>query len=145
MLSREEVIVVAAAAAYEVDRLYSFYAGEAMMPNWDMAPSWAVDSAVKGVENVLNKLDTITPAESHECWLSHKKKEGWVYGPHKNEVLKTHPCMVPFDELSKEQRTKDILFIAVVRSVLLSFIEPTPQSTEWMDEAAAKLGIVEKG
>jgi hypothetical protein len=121
MLSKEEVIVVAAAAAYEANRLYSFYAGEAMMPNWDMAPSWAVDIAVKGVENVLNKFDTITPAESHECWLSHKKKEGWVYGPHKNEALKTHPCMVPFDELSAEQRAKDALFLNTVRGVLEAF------------------------
>jgi hypothetical protein len=50
--------------------------------------------------------------------MAQKKREGWVYGEEKNAEEKTHPCMVPYDQLPKEQQFKDALFGAVVRSVL---------------------------
>lgn len=37
-------------------------------------------------------------------------------GKKKNPEKKTHPCIVPFEKLPKEQQTKDVLFMAVVRS-----------------------------
>ena len=42
---------------------------------------------------------------------------GWVYGEHKDEQRKTHPCIVPYDELPAAQRAKDALFLANVRAL----------------------------
>lgn len=35
-----------------------------------------------------------------------------------HEVNRTHPCMVPYDQLPQEQRVKDHLFGAAVRATL---------------------------
>ena len=59
----------------------------------------------------------LTPEESHNGWLAHKEKEGWVYGTIKDAVAKTHPCMVPYSQLPPEQRIKDHLFSTVVREM----------------------------
>ena len=47
-------------------------------------------------------------------WLMEKKNAGWTYGETKDPVLKTHPCIVPFDQLPVEQQKKDMLFKAII-------------------------------
>ena len=56
------------------------------------------------------------PSASHESWLVEKRAAGWKYGPVKDAEAWTHPCVVPYDDLPQEQRAKDYLFQAVVRS-----------------------------
>jgi len=53
---------------------------------------------------------------SHENWLNEKLEHGWKWGAEKDAELKTHPCIVPYEQLSVEQRMKDYLFSGVVRS-----------------------------
>jgi len=57
------------------------------------------------------------PSASHDSWSAEKVADGWVYGPVKDPEAKQHPCLVPYDDLPVEQRTKDYLFQAVVRSL----------------------------
>jgi hypothetical protein len=49
--------------------------------------------------------------------LEDKKKDGWVYGEVKDAEAKTHPCIVPFEELPEFQKKKDALFCAIVDSL----------------------------
>jgi hypothetical protein len=51
-------------------------------------------------------------------WCAQKENDGWVYGPQKDAVAKTHPCLVPYEQLSADQRKKDRLFFAIVPAVL---------------------------
>jgi hypothetical protein len=83
---------------------------------WGEAPKWARDSAIDGVALHLTHPET-TPEESHSAWMRAKLATGWSYGPEKNPDLKTHPCMVPYDQLPPEQRAKDHLFKAVVQAL----------------------------
>jgi RyR domain. len=62
----------------------------------------------------------MTSENLHQNWLDQKKKDGWVYGKTKDAEKKTHPCMVPYSDLPKEQQVKDHLFHAIV-SILTSF------------------------
>jgi hypothetical protein len=59
----------------------------------------------------------VGPEASHEAWESHKRAEGWEYGPEKDPAHKKHPCLVPFSQLPKEQQAKDFLFRAVVHAL----------------------------
>jgi len=63
-----------------------------------------------------------TPEEGHEGWLRIKEKEGWVYGPVKDTVAKTHPCMLPYNELPADQRFKDTLFSLAVKTAAFDMI-----------------------
>lgn len=49
--------------------------------------------------------------------MAQKANDGWVYGPVKDPEAKTHPCMVPFDELPYVQRKKDAIFRAMVHAL----------------------------
>lgn len=82
-------------------------------PKWDDAPNWQKASAIEGVVNALNGQ---TPQELHESWMEFKRKDGWVYGEDKDAEAKTHPCMVPYGELSEDQLVKDYVFQAIVQT-----------------------------
>lgn len=80
-------------------------------PEWDRAPDWQRESAVNGVRLAL---EGATPEELHESWALEKQRDGWVFGERKDAIAKTHPCLVPYDELPEAQRRKDALFRAIV-------------------------------
>lgn len=43
----------------------------------------------------------------HEVWAEGRINDGWVYGPERNEALRTHSCLIPYDELSEEEKEYD--------------------------------------
>lgn len=104
--------------AHEVNRAYCQSIGDDSQPSWAEAPQWQRDSAISGVSFHV-KNPHASASASHEEWLRHKKADGWKYGKVKNPETKEHPCFVPFDQLPREQQTKDFLFRAVVHSCLL--------------------------
>jgi hypothetical protein len=83
-------------------------------PGWHDAPEWQRSSARMGVD--LHLSGDHGPEASHASWLKQKVDEGWVYGATKDPILKTHPCIMPFDQLPKEQQAKDFIFRAVVQA-----------------------------
>lgn len=43
----------------------------------------------------------------HEVWAQNRIKEGWTYGPVRDDVNKTHPCLVPYEELPESEKEYD--------------------------------------
>lgn len=56
-----------------------------------------------------NKFSSAEAA--HNSWWCEYKRMGWRYGPVRDVEKKTHPDMVPFNELPKSERDKDEIFI----------------------------------
>lgn len=52
-------------------------------------------------------------AELHDDWVKAYEQMGWRYGPERNPNTKTHPDMVPFDQLEELEQSKDAVFIAL--------------------------------
>lgn len=109
-----EQITQIAKAAHEVNRGYCISIGDTSQPKWEDCPEWQRESAINGVKAHLEA--DLSPEESHRLWMEEKARDGWVYGETKDPDKKTHPCMVAYEELPIEQRTKDYLFKAVVGS-----------------------------
>lgn len=110
----QEFIELIARVCHNVNRVYCMSIGDDSQPEWNDAPDWQKDSARNGVRYHLD--DDVTPEQSHESWLAQKEAEGWVYGDVKDPEQKTHPCMVPYNELPAEQQVKDHLFKTVIDS-----------------------------
>ena len=100
---------------HEVNRAYCAAHGDHSHLAWSDAPEWQRTSAIKGVEFTIANPDA-PPSASHDSWLKEKLDTGWKYGPVKNPERKEHPCCVPYEDLPLEQKVKDYLFQAVVRS-----------------------------
>lgn len=113
---RDASILAIAAACHEMNRVYCQFLGDDSQLPWADAPDWQRTSAVHGVEFRLANPDAPDSA-SHDNWMAEKVADGWVYGEVKDPEKKTHPCIVPFDQLPKEQQLKDVLFGAVVRAM----------------------------
>ena len=43
----------------------------------------------------------------HEVWAQTRIEQGWSYGEERNDELKHHPCLIPYDELPEEERVYD--------------------------------------
>lgn len=119
----------AAMVAHEANRAYCLTVGDSSQSDWKSAPGWQRDSAIAGAAAIAANPAT-TPEQSHEGWTAQKVADGWVYGPVKDAEKKTHPCLVPYDELPAFQRVKDALFGAAVRAVL-GFHQPADLATDY--------------
>lgn len=102
---------------HEVNRAICVAFGHDVQPPWDKAPGWQRDSAINGVRFTLEN-PTAGPAAQHDAWCKAKVADGWSYGPEKDATARTHPCLVPYDELPPDQRVKDHTFRAVVATLL---------------------------
>ncbi len=105
-----------ARATHEVNRRYYQLMGDHSQLAWEYAPDWQKESAIAGVKTILDGTIT-TPAKIHEAWMSRKYSEGWTHGLEKDPEKKTHPCLLPYDELPAAQRVKDTIFRAVVEGL----------------------------
>ncbi len=101
--------------AHEVNRAYCEFLGDGTQPTWSDVPYWQKESCVAGVRFHIKNPEAL-PSASHDEWSKHKRADGWVYGEAKDPAAKTHPCLVAFEELPKEQQAKDWLFRGVVHA-----------------------------
>lgn len=104
-----------ARVCHEVNRAYCAALGDHSQPAWEGAPSWQRESARMGVD--LHLMGDFGPEASHISWMNQKLSDGWTFGSAKDPEKKTHPCIVPFDQLPPEQQAKDFIFRAVVHAL----------------------------
>lgn len=85
-------------------------------PRWDKLDEETRQSAIQGVQNILDGKVT-TPEQSHIEWMRFKHNHGWKLGPVKDEDKREHPLLVSYIELPVAQRIKDALFFAIVQAL----------------------------
>ncbi len=104
-----------ARVCHEANRALQLLLGDdAVSPPWDEAPEWQRESAVSGVREAVAGA---TPEQLHQLWCDFKVNDGWTHGPVKDAEAKTHPCLVPYEELPAGQKRKDHLFAAIVAAL----------------------------
>ena len=105
-----------ARVCHEANRALSEGLGEIRQPPWADAPEWMRESSRKGVEFAIQYPDA-TPEDQHVQWVAERLADGWKHGDVKDPLAKTHPCLVPYDKLPREQQLKDQLFRAIVKAL----------------------------
>lgn len=43
----------------------------------------------------------------HEVWAASRMAQGWSYGPERDDRLRRHPGLVPYEELTEQERDYD--------------------------------------
>ena len=43
----------------------------------------------------------------HEVWAAGRIADGWTWGPVRDDALKHHPCLIPYEELPESEREYD--------------------------------------
>lgn len=57
----------------------------------------------KGLETLVEEMSK----NVHEVWAQTRISQGWTYGEERNDTEKKHPCLVPYEELSEEEKEYD--------------------------------------
>ncbi|MGC8622087.1 MAG: RyR domain-containing protein [Caldisphaera sp.] len=99
---------------YTVGRLESIAVNRRIIPEkWEERDKEFRKQFTDYIESLQGK-PLPTPEEAHNSWWRRYKEMGWKYGEVRDPVVKTHPDMVPFNELPKDEQEKDEAFLALV-------------------------------
>ena len=66
-----------------------------------------IDTADVKLPDELEQLVEEMSKNVHEVWAETRIKQGWKYGEQRNDEFKTHPCLVPYDDLPEEEKEYD--------------------------------------
>jgi ryanodine receptor 2 len=55
----------------------------------------------------LNELIEQVAKNVHEVWAQSRIEQGWTYGEERNDELKQHPCLVPYEDLPEVEKDYD--------------------------------------
>lgn len=66
-----------------------------------------VDTSKIDLPEELKELTEKIAANVHENWAQGRISQGWKYGEQRDDNLKTTPCLVPYSDLSEEEKEYD--------------------------------------
>lgn len=74
------------------------------MPTYTPKP---IDTSNVELPESLNALLEKLAENTHEVWSAQRIKDGWSYGPQRDDASKTNPCLVPYDQLPESEKEYD--------------------------------------
>ncbi len=55
----------------------------------------------------IERLTELLARNAHDVWAKQRLEEGWVYGVKRDDHSKTHPCLVPYEQLPESEKEYD--------------------------------------
>jgi ryanodine receptor 2 len=56
---------------------------------------------------------------AHDIWAAQRMKDGWRWGPQRDDQKKLHPCLVPYAELPDAEKEYDrVAALGTLRAIL---------------------------
>lgn len=103
--------------AYDANRRLNIVAGNVDYPTWDdVAP----EDRLMFLEGVRGQWanPNRSAKQVHDYWMDDRIANGWKYGETRDFHLKTHPSLIPFEEISVLEQVKDTLFTNMVAALM---------------------------
>jgi hypothetical protein len=91
--------------------------GDNSQKSWDKAGKDEKEGITKSVTLHLVNVDA-WPAENHNAWLKERIDNGWVFGEVEDEGKKTHPHIVPYEQLPIDQQIRECLLRGITQSLI---------------------------
>ena len=76
------------------------------MKNLNYVPQ-PMDTTDVQLPEELNVLVEEMAKNVHEVWAQSRIEQGWSYGSERNDVLKHHPCLIPYEQLPEVEKAYD--------------------------------------
>jgi len=66
--------------------------------------------SLEGVEigTELTELVEALARNAHDVWACQRLADGWIWGQERNDSVKTHPCLVAYDDLPDSEKVYDL-------------------------------------
>jgi ryanodine receptor 2 len=66
-----------------------------------------IDTSKIILSNELNGLVEFLAMNTHENWSKERIRQGWQWGPKRNDKRKEHPCLIPYEQLPESEKEHD--------------------------------------
>ena len=66
-----------------------------------------IDTSEIMIPTELEPLVEVMAKNVHEVWAKERIIQGWTYGERRDDIKKHHPCLVPYEELSEDEKKYD--------------------------------------
>ena len=66
-----------------------------------------VDTSDIELPRELDDLVELVAKNVHEVWAHSRMSQGWTWGPQRSDTLKTHPSLVPYEDLPEVEKQYD--------------------------------------
>jgi hypothetical protein len=78
-----------------------------------------LDTSRVHLNQQLSDLIDRLAQNNHEVWARQRLADGWQYGPARDDQRKQHPSLIPYEELSDEEKAYDIVMATeLVKAIL---------------------------
>lgn len=99
---------------HETHRAYCYTLGDKTPLPWDSTPE-DIQNTIRRMIAIVVEDPSMDAEKFHRSWMEDKLKAGWTHGFTRDAVRKTHPRLLPFDQLEESERKKDEAFVTLVR------------------------------
>ena len=100
---------------YEATRIEAKWSERSIVPEkWENRDEKFKKQFIDIIDKYLSQEKLPTPEEAHNSWVQSYIDMGWKYGEKRDVEKKTHPDILPFSQLPKDERDKDAIFLVVV-------------------------------
>lgn len=66
-----------------------------------------IDTSDVELSQDMLDLTEMIAENTHDVWAAGRIKEGWTLGKHRDDIKKTTPLLVPYEELSDSEKEFD--------------------------------------
>jgi len=77
---------------------------------------------------VLEQLTELLAKNAHDMWALQRIHDGWKIGPKRNDELREHPDLIPYEQLSDREKEYDRITametIKVILALGYKIVEP---------------------
>lgn len=87
-----------------------------LLLNTILDPTWRMDMTYKPkpidlsdiiLSDNLQELIELLARNTHKVWAETRIKNGWTYGKKRDDILKQHPCLLPYNEILDSEKEYD--------------------------------------
>ena len=66
-----------------------------------------IDTTGIELDTDILELSELIAKNTHEVWSAGRIRDGWSYGETRDDEKMTHPCLIPYEELSESEKEYD--------------------------------------
>lgn len=66
-----------------------------------------IDTSDIKLSDEIMELSELLAKNTHEVWSTSRIKDGWTYGEKRDDTLKQHPCLIPYEDLDESEKEYD--------------------------------------
>ena len=66
-----------------------------------------IDTSDVSLPDSLVPLTEKLAENIHEVWAAEREKQGWSFGPARDDAAKLHPCFIPYSQLPESEKEFD--------------------------------------